>query len=323
MNRPARSLVESALLAALGAVLVLVSFYIPLLGIFAGVVSPLPIAFVVIRHGIRWGFLSSIVTLTVLFPFVSPFTAIGLWALYGAMGVALGYSVRKHLQPERTVALMAGATMVGLLVDFAGAYLATGLTLRKYADQMVKAFELAKAANEKILGPNPVFDEMAKNLTAEFLLTMLPSLLILTSFTAAWLNFEIIRRILPKFGYSMGALRPFARWIMPEALGHAWILSFIALTLQEFYMAKFPAGLTVAQNVYAAASLVLTVDALACLSFYLQNSGMPKAVSGLFVFMAVSVLLSSPGLGVAAEVFGMIDVLFDVRHVRYPELQGI
>ena len=123
MTNRARPLVESALLAALGALLILIAFYVPLFGLFATVVSPLPTAFAVIRHGIRWGIMSSIVTLMVLLPFLSPVTAVTLWVVYGTMGIALGYSVRRNLPAERTIGLMTGASLVGISVDMLGAYL--------------------------------------------------------------------------------------------------------------------------------------------------------------------------------------------------------
>ncbi|MGI6633323.1 MAG: DUF2232 domain-containing protein [Bacillota bacterium] len=321
MNRTARPLVESALLAALGAVFILISFYVPLLGVFATIVSPLPAGFIVIRHNLRWGFLSSIVTLLVLLPFISPFTAIGLWAVYGAMGMALGYSVTKELSPERSITLMAAATLVGTIVSFAGGYLATGFTLGQLADETVKALQLALAANEKLLGPNPIMDEMAKTLTREFFFRVLPASLILGAFVTAWMNFEIFRRILPRFGHSMKPLSPFSRWIMPEVFGHLWLLSTIALWTQQLYSARFPALVVIVENVYAPVSLLMFADALAALSFYLQRSGISKGLSGLMVFMAASMAFSSQALLLLAQLFGMIDVLFDLRRLRYPELQ--
>lgn len=321
MNRPARPLVESALLAALGAVFIFISFYVPFAGILATVVSPLPAAFVVIRHGIRWGLLSSVVTLLVLLPLVSPLTAIGLWAVYGAMGVALGHSVRKHLSPERTIALMAGASMIGTVANFVGAFFATGLTLTKLADQTVQAFEFALKTNQKLLGPNPMLDQMAKSFTREFFLRALPSSFVLASLLTAWINFEIIRRILPRFGYSMESLRPFSQWIMPEVLGHAWVLSALAYWLQRSYAEKFPVALLIVENVFGAASMFMVLDVVAVLSFYVLRTGLPRVISGLIVFMALSMIFGSPVLALYADIFGMIDVLFDLRKLRYPELR--
>lgn len=320
MTSPARPLVESALLAALGALLILVAFYVPVLGMFATLVSPLPAAFAVIRHGIRWGVLSSTVTLIVLLPFLDPITAISLWVVYGTMGVALGYSVRRNLPAEKTIGLMAGASLIGMAADLLGAYLVTGLTLRQVSDQTVKMFAEAYEINKRLMGENPALEEMMKAVTPEMLMRMLPAGFVVGSLFVAWLNYEVVRRVLPRFGYTAHALRPFSRWIMPELAGHAWILAFVALQLHPFYAERFPFLPAVVENVFFMALVTLLLDAASVLCFFLRGSGLSAGMSGFFTIIAISMAFTSPLLGLGAQIFGMIDVLFDLRKVRYPEL---
>ncbi len=322
MSNPARPLVESALLAALGALFILIAFYVPLLGLFATLVSPLPTAFTVIRHGLRWGVLSSVVTLAILLPFLSPVMAITLWVVYGTMGVALGYSVRRGLPPERTIGLMTGASLVGLAVDFLGAYLVTGVTLRQLAEQTVKMFNETYEIQKRLLGENPVLEEMMKTATPEMLTRMLPAGLLLSSLVLAWVNFELVRRVLPRFGYTIEPLRPFSRWIMPEATAHVWLLSSILLQFQSLYAERFPFLPGLLENVFLMAVLVLLLNAASALCFHIRRLGIPGGMAGFFTVLAVTMVLSSPLLGLGAQFFGMIDILFDLRRVRYPELYG-
>jgi uncharacterized protein YybS (DUF2232 family) len=323
LTTPARPLVESALLAALGALFILVAFYVPLLGMFATLISPLPTAFVVIRHGVRWGVLSSFVTLAVLFPFLSPITAITLMTVYGTMGVALGYSVRRSLPAERTIGLMTGASMVGVAVDMLGAYLVTGLTLPQLAEQTAKVFNEVFEMSQRIMGGNPALEGMMQTVTPEMIMRTLPAGFLLGSLFLAWVNYEVVRRVLPRFGYTVEPLRPFSRWIMPEATGHVWLLAFVGLQLSPFYAEKLPFLAVVVDNVLPMAMLVLLLDAASALCFFLLRSGFAGGVAGLFTSMAVFMALSSPLLGFGAQLFGMIDVLFDLRRVRYPELSDI
>jgi uncharacterized protein YybS (DUF2232 family) len=322
LTNPARPLVESALLAALGALFILIAFYVPLLGVFATLISPLPTAFAVIRHGLRWGVLSSVVTLAILLPFLSPVTAVTLWVVYGTMGVALGYSVRRGLPAERTIGLMTGASLVGLAVDFLGAYLVTGITLRKLAGETVRMFNEAYEIQKGIVGPNPVLEEMMKGITPEMITRMLPAGLLLSSLVLAWVNYELVRRVLPRFGYTMEPLRPFSRWIMPEATAHVWLLSSILLQFQSLYADRFPFLPALIENVFLMAALVLLLDAASALCFHIRRLGLSGGMAGLFTVLAVMMTLSSPLLGLVAQFFGMIDILFDLRRVRYPELQG-
>jgi len=59
-----RALVESALLAVIGMILVLIGEYLPFIGMIALFLWPLPSALVVLRHGMRWGVTVSYTHLT-------------------------------------------------------------------------------------------------------------------------------------------------------------------------------------------------------------------------------------------------------------------
>ena len=73
---------ESALLAVIGLVLVLLGQYVPFLGIAASLLWPLPSALVVLRHGMRWGVMASVLTVVCLSMFMNWITALSLWVLF-------------------------------------------------------------------------------------------------------------------------------------------------------------------------------------------------------------------------------------------------
>lgn len=323
MTSPARPLVESALLAALGALFILVTFYIPVLGTFATLVSPLPIAFAVIRHGPRWGVLSSIATLLVLLPILNPVYAVAFWVVFGTMGLALGYSVRRNFPAERTIGLMMGASIVGMAADLLATYIATGLTLRDLVEESIKAFTGAYEMSAKILGENPMLEEAIKAMTPDFVMKVAPGSFFVSALFLAWLNYEVARRILPRFGYSAGPLRPFSRWIMPVITGHLWILAYMGLYLQPAYADKLPFLAVMAQNVFLAAGMILLLDAASVLCFFLMRAGFTAGMAGVFTALAVSMAYTNPLFLWLAQIFGMIDVLFDLRKVRYPEIAGL
>jgi len=311
-----RPLVESALLAALGAVMILIAWYVPVIGVVVGLVSPLPAAVAVIRHGIRWGLMSSIVTMLVLVPMVGLTVAIALWVVNGAMGISFGYAVRRNLSASMVLLTAAGGSLVATIAEFASAYFLMGLTLDKQLDEVITAWNQALEMNRKLLGPNPVLDQFASLMpTKELMLRAMPAILILTAFVLAYINFELFRRILPRLGYTLLGLPPFSEWIFPEAVGHAGILGFIALELQAYYNAPLLARAV--ENVYMVVSILCVVEALAFLAFYLLRYGIPRFMVGALMFLAVSILFGSGPLALLATLFGMIDMLFDFRHIRF------
>ena len=322
VTRSTRPLVESALLAALSAVLMLLGWYVPVIGIVASLVSPLPVAVVVMRHGTRWGIMSSVVTMFVMAPFLGIPSALALWAINGAMGISFGIAVHRNYRPTIVLSVAALGSVVALVAEYAAAWLVMGLTLTKQFEEMLMILRESFEQAQKMLGPNPAVDELLKTLpTVEMMLALGPAILILSAFLLAYLNYEIFRRILPRLGYRLEPLPPFSRWIFPEIIGHAGIIAFIVSLFQAYL--NVPAVAVIAQNVFTFASVIYLVEALSVMSFYLLRSGMSRGMTGFFAFMAISMLFGAGPLPLLATLFGMIDILFDFRRIRFTPIGEI
>ncbi len=311
-NGIARPLVESALLAALGAVLILFAFYVPFLGMVVALISPLPVAMVVLRHGGRWGLLASIVSTLALFPFMDWITAMGLWIVYGWVGLAFGLSVRRGYSAGVVLVVTAFALLLGTISGLVTSYIVTGLTPSDLVEEMIKAFETALAVNRKILGPNPQLDQFAEALTQkDALMRLLPASFVLASLMLAYVNIEVFRRVMPRFGYDLAPLPPFSRWLFPEIVAWVGLLSFLGAPYVQNTMVR-----GAAENIYSVASLLATVEVLSLSSFYLMRAGLPRAMVGFALFFGLSMIFTTPAISLLAPFFGMIDMLFDFRHIR-------
>ncbi len=311
-NGFARPLVESALLAALGAVLVLFAFYVPVLGMVVALVSPLPVAMVAIRHGWRWSLLASIVSALALFLFIDWITAIGLWVVYGWVGLAFGIAVKKGYSASVVLLITALALFLGTVAGFALSYLVTGITISDFAEEMIRSFRMALEMNEKVLGPNPVLEELAETLgQKDLLLKLLPASFTLSSLALAFINIEVFRRIMPRFGYTLEPLPPFSRWIFPEILAWAGLLSFVAVAY-----VPYPAVRAAVENLYPVVSVLAIVEVLSILSFYLSRLNLPRFMTTIAIFFAVTIMFTTPAIAMLAPFFGMIDMLFDFRRIR-------
>lgn len=308
----ARPLVESALLAALGAILVLFAFYVPVLGTVVALVSPLPVAMVAIRHGWRWSLLASIVSALALILFIDWITAIGLWVVYGWVGLAFGISVKKGYSASIVLLITALALFLGTVAGFALSYLVTGITISDFAEEMIRSFQMALEMNEKVLGPNPVLEELAKTLAQkDVILKLFPASFALSSLALAFINIEVFRRVMPRFGYNLEPLPPFSRWVFPEILGWAGLLSFAAVAY-----VPYPALKATVENLYPVVSVLGIVEVLSLLSFYLSRLDLPRIMTTIAVFFALTIMFTTPAISMLAPFFGMIDMLFDFRRIR-------
>jgi uncharacterized protein YybS (DUF2232 family) len=307
-----RSLVESALLAALGSVLVLVGYYVPLLGPIAVFLWPLPSALAVLRHGTRWGFLSSIVTGLSLLLFMDWLTALSVWVLFALTGVTFGYAVSKEYSPVATIFITSGAFLVGLLMSFLSVYFVAGFTPAKLIDDYLKAMQAATEMNKKIFGPNAVLEQFSNlEQVKEQLIRLLPGAILVSAVFQSYMNFEVARRVLSKLGQKVEPLPPFSRWIFPEYVAHGAFVSYLAVALEPYHKISILMGL--GENALFMFSLILFAQAASVLSYFMKRARVPGILTGLTLFY----LFVTPGLNTLAMLFGMIDVLFDFRHLRY------
>lgn len=313
-----RALVESALLAVLGTILVLLGQYVPVVGFVALLLWPLPSALVVLRHGMRWGVLASIVTALSLALFMSWLTALGLWVLFGLTGLAFGYAVTRGYSPATIIFITSGAFLVGVLTSLVSIYLVAGYTPTKMVDEWLKIVQASAGLSEKLFGPNQ-FWGMFEDIDGfkNQLLRVMPAGFLLSSLFQSYLNFEVLRRVLSRLGHALEPLPPFSRWILPEYVAHGAILSYLSIIFGLYY--DISAVEQVGQNLFTALSVLLLLETASVISYYLARSGLPRVFSGLItLYVVISPVFSMFGL-----LFGIIDILFDIRRLRYGWLDAV
>jgi len=311
-DRIARPLVESALLAALGSVLILVGYYAPVIGPLAVFLWPLPSAVALLRHGLRWGVMCSVVTGISLLLFIDLITAVGLWIIFAVTGVSFGYAIRTRYSPATTIAFTSVAFLIGTLAALLSAYFVTGFTPEKLIDQYIESMKLAADMNRKITGPNPLLEQFGNiDQMKPVLLRMFPAILLFSALFQSYLNYEVSRRVLSRLGYSLESLPPFSRWIFPEYIAHAGILSYLLMLLEQYHKVSVLAR--IGENVFVFCSLFFLIDAFAVIAFYLLRLRVPRAL----IFVACLFLFANPVFNTLLTFFGIIDILLDFRRIRY------
>ncbi len=83
------SLTESGILAGITVVMAIVAMYVPLLGILAVLLWPLPMILLLVRHGIKWALMSVVTAIVVTAALVEPMASLRLGVLC-PHGISLG-----------------------------------------------------------------------------------------------------------------------------------------------------------------------------------------------------------------------------------------
>ena len=92
-----KALTESSLLTALTVIAALVSVYVPILGIAAALIWPLPVIVIVVRHGLRWGIISTIASTIIMSILIMPTIALRMALGFMLPALVLGYGFYAQL----------------------------------------------------------------------------------------------------------------------------------------------------------------------------------------------------------------------------------
>jgi uncharacterized protein YybS (DUF2232 family) len=311
-QRPASAMAESSLMAAIGAILVLVGYYVPIIGFFAMLLAPVPSAIAVIRHNLKWGVLCSLTTALILLLLIPPITVFGLWTAFGLMGVSLGYGVRKNYSSSSLVAFAALFGCIGAAVGFFLGLWILEISLDQWLDQTMNSFLFVLENAPQIMPEEHMFRELIADpeLFKSSLLMAIPSSLILAGVIEAYLDFEVLRRVLKRFEYQVQPLPPFSRWIFPEYLAFAGIAGYLLVLSSPYHNIQMlhTAGI----YILSITTPFFWVEIISLIFFYLW----PRFKLGCILVAYVAVTLIFTPWASFLAILGLTDILFDYRRIR-------
>ena len=311
-------LTEGGLLAALTVVIAIASVYVPLVGPFIALLWPLPLAVLVLRHGMRQGFMAMLVAGAALAMLIEPMIALRLVAAYGPLGLMLGYGYRKGLSglklfPLAFLAAVAGELVVlGLIFAVFGnnpfAMLMDGL--KSAFDSTFALYEQAGMPAEEIEAGRAQID------TGLLLMSQLgPLLIVLLGLLDAGVAFFFGGKILHRLGHEVPQLPPFADWRLPKAFAYLFGFAMVGL---------YWGGTRQIEWLYQAA---LNADMLALFAGLIQGLALMATVmnklkvNGFWRWLFYILILIN---GLFAQILaftGLFDMVFDYRR-RFSRRNG-
>ncbi|WP_253701285.1 YybS family protein [Bacillus sp. FJAT-29814] len=302
-----RKLTEGAMLLAVFTIIMLITFYIPLLG-FLNLFLPLPFILFAAKYEWKWTlvFLAAAIGLSLITgSILSVPTAIG----FGTTGVVMGILIRK--QKDRFNVLLAGSfvflinliIMYGVSIIFFKIDFITEMvnmmkqSLNMSAD-MLKSFGQEKEAERTI-------EQFKKGL--DLFRTLLPTLLVASSFIIVFMiqlvNYPIIKR----FGIEMKKWKPFKDIRLPKSL--LWILMFTLLASMLLNPQEGTYWYAALLNLTYVLQMLMVFQGYTYLFYYFDVKGMSKALS--ITLAVVSFII--PILLYIVGILGIIDLGFDLR----------
>lgn len=294
--RSVRSTVEGAFFATLTVVLYLASIYIPVLGILVSFFCPLPVMFLVIRWGVRVGFLASTVASMLIFGLAGLMQAITCLVGFSLLGIAMGATIRKKYALFEVLALNTGVSLLSKLALIGIALAVVG------KNPLTENIHFL----EETLKRAPWVSQNLPNIESfvELVRLAIPALLVVASLFDTICNFLLGRWIGKRLGIPFPDVPPFSEWRLPKSVFWAFALGWVLI-----FLGGSTAFGKIGLNLQIVTQLLFLFQGLSLVYYFLGKYIQSKMVRvGILVFLLFHPLLSS-----FLSLLGVLDVLFDFR----------
>lgn len=296
------------------ACLTVVALYLPVIGLFIGLLIPLPLIFYRAKLG---RFFSGVILCTVLvivgMIFEKGGAQSGAFFLYfGLTGVILAEAFARNLSVEKTVLTTVGVVLgTGTVIFFAYALFSTASLGELFTTYLRKNLELTVALYEEIGVPPEKIELLQGSLDSilYIFIRIIPGILSAFTLFMVWANLLMVRPIFKKGNLFYPDFGTLNRWKSPEhlvwfAIGAGFLL---LLPLSGLKMLGLN-GLIVLMVVYL-------FQGLAIISYYFEKKRFPLMLRGvIYTLVAVQQFLM-----LAVILVGFLDVWADFRRLKKQE----
>src|SRR2546428_1025362 len=201
-----RGLTEGAVLAALVTVVGLAANYIPRVGLAANFLCPVPLAVLMIGHGLRVAALATVVAIALGSAISGPVTGLLILLGFAPVGLAIGFGLRRQWSASTVVLITGGAVLLALILGGVAAKIGIGVDPRVFAREVIEINKRSlddAAQRYGRLGLDT--RQMAGSITMmrdffDYSYRLIPMLLLVGSFISAYLNYEVARLVLRRVG---------------------------------------------------------------------------------------------------------------------------
>lgn len=309
-----RGLAEGAMMTALALILAVISIYVPVLNLIAPLLFPVPLAILVLRHGMKLGILSAASIFLLSSMLLGLPHALYLFIQYGFLGLFFGLCFRRQ---KKAAFMLVGGVLISsaaLIFTFIFPSFVAGVSMEQYQEMMsalvneyVSILQQQGARGELVMGgmtPAAFVTYMEGSL-----LRLLPSMLVTSAMGLTLLCYTLMCRLLRRFGYEVNKLPPFAEWRLDWhllwALIAALALAGLGSRLGIDLMARIGDNLLMA---FSPILLVCGISVLVWLMRLWRVATFVKVLAVLFLYQ-----IFSGSFMYLLILVGVFDPIFDFR----------
>ncbi|MED3570956.1 YybS family protein [Cytobacillus praedii] len=303
----AHKLTEGALCLAVFAILILMTIYIPVLGIVTNLFLAVPFILFAAKNT-RMNSFVFLIAAIILSVLVGTILALPLTLSYGASGLVIGYFIQLKKSRMSTFVTATLVFLIALLVQYAASVVFFKMNLIEEFIQMMKesldqSVAIVEALGQKVDGTVlDRFDAFIKMIE-----TLTPSLFVMTSIVAVLLIELVSFPIVKRFGVNLQQRTSLKELTLPKSILWYYLVIMLASFILKpeegdyWYLALV--------NLSFILQLCMVVQGIAFLFYICDMKGIHKAVP----IIATVFTFFPPILLPIVRILGIIDLGFELR----------
>ena len=318
-SKETRSLLEGAFFAALTAIITVSGLYMPLLFAVTGMLTPVPTAVMVYRHGLKKGVLSLAVAFILLFILYSePITITILLIQFGPIGLLFGLLFKNQVGSGKSIAAAAAVSALLSVVVMLLTSALTGVDLLSIENQLSEAFEESIQFYQHTgMFNDAAINEMKQSMetTLHTVAILLPGILVMSAVFSALITYFLTRAVLIRLKYSLPPMPVFSKWAFPWYTLWGVIVGLALMLIGDRF--GYSGISIVGKNLLYILGIGFGVLGLAVTVYYFKR----LPLSRFFKAILIVLLILWPFTPFLLVIIGVLDPLIDFRRLNNKSLK--
>ncbi|WP_125154208.1 YybS family protein [Clostridium rectalis] len=312
-----KGLVEAGLITAILVVLALMNIYVPIFTTLGRFILPIPVTVLYLRQNIKMTITSIIVSGVIIAMVYSPFAGLTSAIMFGITGITLGYCIKKDRKISITLLLLSIASFIGTVTQLiVYIKLIANSSIRALTDEMVKmmreSFDLtiniytSMGVTKEQLKP---FYDLINMFNTEYVLKLIPAILVISSFVFAYLTYIITKAIIKKLGYEIKPMTSISQ--IRIDIKFTTIIAILLLLGVVLVRRKVPSGEYLTLSAQTLLQYIFVLQGIAVAVYYLKNK---FHLAKGFIILIILITFFSP-ISMIYVMIGLSDIILDFRKI--------
>ncbi|WP_196593334.1 YybS family protein [Pectinatus sottacetonis] len=217
VNNSTRPLIEGAMLTAITVIMAITGTALPMF-FFLLYILPIPISINIFRHGLRWGFISIVVSSLITGSLFGFFPALSVLITTSFTSPALGIGFR-HFSPIKNLLIATATSIISVGILLSASSLIMDINIFSSLEATLTTATQTSIKMYQAMGLSPadiqIQTQQIQNIVKLIMLS-LPAGIILFAIFITLINFLLTHRLLKRIDATeLPGLPPFAEWRMP------------------------------------------------------------------------------------------------------------